>query len=466
MTLGEYNSYNSQIHTFWGLALGITFIFSLLSLVIFLFNPQKMTFYFWGYSFCVLAFNTSHTGLAFQYIWSESTWWQSAARPTLAFIMYIFVLLFTRKFFGISRKRKILNFYTLFLIGGLIFLLSCMWSQNPIIGLFENYWYHPEYYEGNMLLVFSKMMSPFILLILVSILSIGMYEYIRERKIESLWFSLSFLLWVIGAMSILFIFAGILPDNLITKNIPLMSNSLETIILLLLLGNRLNRIRKENIMMSTEINNQKLAGAKRLFEGQVLERKRLSQQLHDGMNLTLSNIRLRLSMLANQVKENKDEMNALVDDLGVANQDLRQFSHALSPTIFDKYGLVDGMDELIEQTSIAHPEISINFSHDKLVEENIPEFKLRSLYHIFQELLSNVVKHAGASIAEIELKRNEGNIVLKVSDNGKGYDASNSFSGIGLKNIASRIQLINGDFDISNSKEGVSHKVLIPHETK
>lgn len=465
MSLGTYNSYNSQIHTFWGVTLGITFIFSILSLVIFLFNPQKLTFFFWMYSFCVLAFNTSHTGLAFQYLWPQSTWWQSAARPTFAFIMYISVLLFTREFFQIRKKRKLLNYYTLMLISGLFFLLTCMWSQNPLLGLFEHYWYHPDYYEGSQLLRFSKSMSPFILLILVSTLSIGVYEYFKERKIESLWFSLSFLLWVIGAMSILFIFAGILPDNLITKNIPLLSNSLETIFLMLLLGNRLNRIRKENEKMSEEINNQKLAGAQRLFEGQISERKRLSQQLHDGMNLTLSNIRLRLSMLAEQSQNKKEELEDIVNDLGIANQDLRQFSHALSPIIFDKYGLVDGMEELIEQTSIVHPELSMSFDHTGFKEADIPEFFLRSLYHIFQELLSNVLKHAKSTQTKMVLSQNDNQIKLSVSDNGIGYNYAYPHEGIGLQNIQSRVQLVNGDFKVFREERWTYHVVIIPHKT-
>ena len=466
MTLSSYNSYNSQIHSFWGLATGITFIFSLLSLFIFLFNPQKLTFYFWAYSFFVLAFNTSHTGLAFQYFWPESTWWQSAARPTLTFGMYISVLLFTREFFQISFKRKFLNYYTLFLLGGIVFLFLCLWSQHPLLGIFENYWYHPIYYEGSNLLLFSKTLSPFILLVLVSILSIGIYEFIKERKIESLWFSLSFLLWVIGAMSILLIFAGILPDNLITKNIPLLSNSLETVILLLLLGNRLNRIRKDNERMSIQINNQKLAGAQRLFEGQLQERKRLSQQLHDGMNLTLSNIRLRLSLLVEQVNDKKEELKSLVNDLGIANQDLRQFSHALSPTIFDKYGLVDGMEELIDQTGQAHPKLDLVFDKKEISEDDIPEFMLRSLYQIFQELLSNILKHSGATIAHVELEQSYDKTILKVSDNGKGYDYQLSYNGIGLKNIESRVQLVNGTFEVLSDSLWTHHTIKIPQETK
>ena len=180
MTLAEYNSYNSRIHLFWASMLGITFVFSLLSFAIFVFNPQKLSFYFWAYTFGVFWFNISHTGLAFQFIWPELTWWQSAARPTCAFIMYIFALLFTSSFFNLRQKNKFIYILFILLISALAFLLISLWSQNPAFGLFEHYWYHPVYYEGDRLLLFSKLLSPIIMLALIVIISVGILRPLRK----------------------------------------------------------------------------------------------------------------------------------------------------------------------------------------------------------------------------------------------------------------------------------------------
>ena len=370
----SFSVQNTELMVFWGILIGILSLFVFLSAMIFVLYNRRISFYYLGYSVSAFIFLVAHAGLGFQYLWSTSTWWQSAARPSMAISIYIFYLLFTRSFFAIRSRSKALDIFTKFVLAVLIIHLSILLIQSPFLGLIEHYWYHPEYYSGTSLLSFQKSMNLTALTVIFSVFLIGMYFLLIDRRLEYLWFVLSAAMLLIAGTSTLFVFSGVLPANLFTKNLPLISTSAETFVLALLLANRWRTVYKDNARISAELIAQRAASARNLIEGQLQERKRLSQQLHDGISTTLANIRLRLSIFNENAKSKTNELIELEKQLERTGKDVRQISHDLSPVLLERYGLIPALEELIEVNKNANPGVGFHFDSNGAHFESVPEF--------------------------------------------------------------------------------------------
>ncbi len=445
-----------------GSMLGINCLYGIISLLVFLFFRQKITFYYCLYTIFAALFLVAHTGLGFEYLWPEATWWASAARPTCAMGMYIFTLLFARRFFNLSGGHRFLDWFTKGLIGLFVLLLLVLWAHNPALHVIDDYWYNPVYYSGEGLLVFMKAVNLSAFVFLLSLPLIGIYFYFRYRKIESLWFSLGNTMLLVGGISIILVFAGYLPDNYITQNTPLLTNALETVIMSFLLANRFKNIYQQNAVIAADLAEQRRQNAIQLLEGQAQERKRLSQELHDGLSLSIANIRLRLSLIADRLNGDSREADALVEDLGQVGQDVRQFSHALSPILLERHGLVEALDDLLFGTQLAHPDLAIDFEQEGLSQESLLPMVQQSVYQIVIELVNNTVRHAQATQLTIRLTQSPTELVLDVEDNGVGYEPGEGAPGIGLANIHSRADLFGGSFRAERLSKGMRHVLRIP----
>ncbi|WP_428655045.1 sensor histidine kinase [Runella sp.] len=458
----EYFSTGSYaVFLFLGFLLGIASLYCIVSFFVFIFFRQRLTFYYWIYTTAIWLFLVAHTGLGFQLLWSESTWWASAARPTTAMLLYSFMLLFTSKFFNVANTQRFIYLFIRFQLGAFIILFLWLWSQNPVLGLFKQYWYNPVYYEGTWLLVFMKLTNLVVFILLATTPFIGVYYYFRYRKLESLWFTLGNSMLLFGGMTVILVFAGYLPENYITQNMPLMTNALESVILSFLLANRFKNIYQLNAQISAELAEQRQQNAIQLFEGQMIERKRLSQELHDGISLSLANIRLRLSMLAEKLNGHSKEANHLVEALGDVGQDVRRFSHALSPVMLERYGLVEALEELVHHVQTAQPEIMLTFETQQIEDKQIPSLVSQMLYQIALELLNNIVRHAQAHHATLRLIEDKETLTLEVLDDGIGYENEEISGGIGLQNIRARVQLLNGSFYVTKQPKGMKHTVTL-----
>ncbi|ALL06556.1 hypothetical protein AQ505_14240 [Pedobacter sp. PACM 27299] len=102
-----------------------------------------------------------------------------------------------------------------------------------------------------------------------------------------------------------------------------------------------------------------------------------------------------------------------------------------------------------EKTALEYVVIGFESSRD------YPLALLNNLYRIIQELLNNIIKHAGASNAYLELVAEQGQLRIIVDDNGKGFDSSLAMrsSGIGLENIRAKLSLYNGEMEITRKPE-------------
>ncbi len=210
------------------------------------------------------------------------------------------------------------------------------------------------------------------------------------------------------------------------------------------------------ILSSTQAQLQKerKISASKMMEGQEIERKRLSQELHDGIGQMLTGLQLqceRLAGLSDPIKRELayQNMSQLIGDTIVAT---RQISFNMTPSVLTDYGLLAACKLLCEQSSqLSGKEISFEANINKRLPENIEI----SLYRIFQEALNNALKHANASRISLKLINFNAALKLEVEDNGKGFNvqAKNAKQqGNGLSNIKTRVELLNGKLKIQSTK--------------
>jgi len=184
-----------------------------------------------------------------------------------------------------------------------------------------------------------------------------------------------------------------------------------------------------------------------VFETQENERKRLAEDLHDSVGQVLSAIKLNLHRL--EKSSNEATLPLLADTRKLADEsigEIRNIIHNVLPPVLTDYGLLEALEGLctkIEQTT----NVKVEFKKKLEGVRFRPEIEL-AFYRMAQELFSNAIKHSGATVIHLTLTNEPDFLIMEFKDNGKGFNIAQVKHGFGLKNLESRVQLINGDIKI------------------
>lgn len=248
------------------------------------------------------------------------------------------------------------------------------------------------------------------------------------------------------------------------KNNFILASAGAILLLLFLLGLWLfyaQRQKVKNIEISKLEKQRDIEKLQALIEGEEKERIRLAQDLHDGINGDLSSIKFQLSSIDSKSLslENKILFDKAIDMIDYSCDQVRNISHNLSPTTISDFGLVTSLKNYCTKLEGFHA-LNINFQHfgnDIKLSKNIETV----IYRIVQELVNNIIKHADATEAMVQINSYEDNLFITVEDNGKGFKNAQEYSGIGLKNIASRVAFLNATFDQEQNQNGTTFTINI-----
>lgn len=202
---------------------------------------------------------------------------------------------------------------------------------------------------------------------------------------------------------------------------------------------------------------------KAVFETQESERKRLSEDLHDSVGQVLSAIKLNLHRLDKVCGNETNALPLLTDTRKLTDeciQEIRNIINNVLPPVLTDFGLTDALQQLalkVEKTTA----IQVIFSKDDEMDRYRPETEV-TLYRIVQELFGNAIKHSGASVIRLSLVRESEWLIISFGDNGTGFNKDAVKQGFGLKNLQSRVQLINGNIEMkSRPQEGTQTIVRV-----
>lgn len=222
------------------------------------------------------------------------------------------------------------------------------------------------------------------------------------------------------------------------------------------------------------VQNRKLT--RNLFVVQEEERRLLARELHDELGQWLTAIQAEAQVICNVAKhipEIHESALAISKSAKSVHEVIRAMLRHLRPTLLDELGLADSLREMQRQWCHSHPDIvcefNMNISVDGLGEEiNI------TLFRLVQEALSNVASHAHAHRVTVSFELEQGKegetgfLLLRVDDDGSGFDSKQVRAGIGMLGMRERVIAAGGDFYI-DSTPGLGTNILarLPlHHTK
>ncbi|MFC0603117.1 ATP-binding protein [Winogradskyella pulchriflava] len=214
-----------------------------------------------------------------------------------------------------------------------------------------------------------------------------------------------------------------------------------------------------------DIYNLMLSQQDKVEEARAKEKIRVSKELHDGVLGRLFGTRLSLDSI--NFKEGKEAMMNranYIAQLKTIEEDIRKISHELNTDFVSGAGFMNIVSELIENQTQAYG-LKYNFDYtDDINWDTLSNKTKINIYRIIQESMQNIYKHANANAIKISISLEKNVICLDIIDDGEGFDTSKSKKGIGLKNMMSRVDEINGKITFtSQSGNGTVVNVKIPY---
>ncbi|MFN4158953.1 MAG: cache domain-containing protein [Gemmobacter sp.] len=219
------------------------------------------------------------------------------------------------------------------------------------------------------------------------------------------------------------------------------------------------------------IRERRLADAKlkaltqRIFDTQEEERGRVARELHDSISQLLVGVRYTLELARRRFGSGDaragDSLSEGIDSLGGAMREVRRISRDLRPGVLDDLGLGPALQSLSEEFG-RRTGIEVVFETVPFRNRLDGEAKI-ALYRIAQEALTNIERHSGASRVQLFVRGTKAGAVLRIQDNGRGMPpGGRDGAGLGLRNMAERVERLDGTLRILSSQDGTVVEAQVP----
>ncbi len=225
-----------------------------------------------------------------------------------------------------------------------------------------------------------------------------------------------------------------------------------------IVGNN-KKLREKN----EELNGKNREISRAEVKGQTIERKRVASELHDNLNTKIAALRWRVESIDLSKAPEENEIQVLVKILDEIYRDVRLISHNLSPLDLGYRGLVNSLNKLVGDLvghSVKFHLETEGFPHNLAVDLEY------QIYNVVLELINNILKHSNANEAWIKLNNTGKTLNILVSDNGLGLGDYSASTGVGLKNVRSRVAELNGEVSfLDRQPNGTTVLVNLPYSS-
>jgi two-component system sensor histidine kinase UhpB len=224
-------------------------------------------------------------------------------------------------------------------------------------------------------------------------------------------------------------------------------------------GQRLHVLRHDEVgrvvaafnRMLDRLELERQESGRRVLAAQEAERVGIARDLHDEVGQVLTGVLLHLNAIAEDAPEHRAELEESRQAVRRALDEVRRISSELRPEMLEHLGLISALTEL--STSFARiSSARVTRDFPASLPKLAPDVEL-AIYRIAQESLTNVARHAHASQVTIVLETGEDSVVLRVADDGRGFDGAAEEHG-GLRSMRERALLVGGALAIKDSTDG------------
>jgi signal transduction histidine kinase len=217
------------------------------------------------------------------------------------------------------------------------------------------------------------------------------------------------------------------------------------------------QLQEQKLMIQQERKSQ----IRSMFDGQELERQRLSKELHDGLGQALVGIGMQLEGITGRdLKDAMSQIERTKEFIGQTIEEIRRMSGNLAPNGLLEFGLIPSIRTLCNNVQEQTGKIVL-FDAQGEYKDQVKQ-KLIYTYRIVQEAINNAVKHAESKTIVVSVKSQDNQCNISIVDDGLGFDMhrSNQFHGNGLTNMLERAQLMNASLIVESTKS-LGTKVLL-----
>jgi signal transduction histidine kinase len=186
----------------------------------------------------------------------------------------------------------------------------------------------------------------------------------------------------------------------------------------------------------------------------------LSKELHDNIGQLLGTAKILLGVAQRNPAANNETLQTAEQTLGTAIQELRTLSKTLNKDWLEQFSFFDNLHtEIARINATQQHQVALNNSL-----QNIPFSPQQQLivFRIVQEAINNACRHGHAAVITIQAKMEGRDIIINITDNGKGFDATIKNKGMGLINMQHRANLLQGRLYIDTGKSGTTVQLIIP----
>lgn len=433
---------------------GIFLFVIVFSLFLYFSLKDKLHLWYAFYVFATLVYLMMEDGITyevvlknfpgFKWLVNEEYWWYGCM------LLWLYVMqLFT------NQKRGNSKFYLLTKL--VMILLGCRIFMEMLINIFDINLNETlsaiVFYEGDIVFCAGCLL-----------LLAGVIEKVIQGSKQAIVYLIAISFGVAGTLNIYFNYMGLTNINFVEPNGMVVGLTIEIIILSFALTARYSLFRKEKEQLLVELNTQQQQLTEKIVTTQEQERRRLAEDLHDDVGATLGALQLHISNVPDeQMADNVYLKNYFTKALSLvvkATSDVRSISHDLLPQDFIDSGLFETIQIRINDLNNTG---NTRFEFVKEGDEKkISPIYAITIYRIINELLNNIVKHAEASEATVQLSVLDDSLQIITEDNGIGMEHTTNKKGIGLQNIQSRVTFLKGDLVTDSGKNGTTHIINIP----
>ena len=200
-----------------------------------------------------------------------------------------------------------------------------------------------------------------------------------------------------------------------------------------------------------------------VLDAQEKEREEIAYELNENVNQVLSISKMMLDSALHNQENVTAVLEIVIENLKELIEEVKIIGQSLSTSTIQLIGLPQAIETLFIKINLAG-EISFKLDCSSYKPANEPEPKITlTIFRIAQEAIINIIKHSGATHANIALGSGQKYISIEISDNGHGFDTHASKKGLGLINMFNRVESYNGMVELKSPSEGgCCLKVIIP----
>ncbi len=446
----------SRTKTVLFLFTGMLLLLIIFGLYLFIIERDRLYLYYILYIASGWLWVLANAGYGFEYLWPNTPWFASKARPVFVILPLIFASIFLVRYIGGVKNRVHLNAlrFMNILLAGCIVLALCLNDQNQL----NKWWLYLQYVIPLLPLLYIIVF--FIILIIASL---------RGNKLAAFYLVAQLILLVSAVFQISFSLGSLNRfDHFFSHYGLAFGYVAETIILTIGLVYRFNRYRLDKEALLIALNRQQKENTKVLMQVQQEERGHIASQLHDVVGSLLSGIKFNLaSIREKQVLLQQDvsaQFEKTEEAVGIVSGMVRSLSHALSPVMLTQVGFRSALDKLVSIFNASgRIQMQVEVIGFETYHPRLEQYYL-TLYSITYELLNNIAKHSGATHALLQVSEYEDVFTIVAEDNGVGFtDNPATGEGIGITGIRSKVTYYGGMMAIDSDKDqGLIITIEIP----